>query len=337
MKLLTKFLNIFCYLKLLLSTLVSPGLALSIKGNQIMEDSTWVTQPLNIDADSGLVVFNDNVQVVTNYGELFVSQNQTSIIALGMTFLNYGNIFNYGTYILDVSITNTGSNVAFNGAKFLNEGKFYLNTKPNLIAPSYHNIWANHFINKGFIYFAQSDLGGAGQVALGKDATSSVVNFGTICIDDNVFNQMAAMQGNGCITAKETVKISINRYTGCQIFYLSSPDVSFTIAGTLPITPVIRGLQKGSAINFPFITNTIYYDLVIGILETTGILTNNLQKVDVGPGLKSFEFKNTGWLSSTVQYNGPVLSSVRPGICMPCGYFPICDVPDKSYSTIKHF
>ncbi|KAG0653342.1 hypothetical protein C6P44_001968, partial [Monosporozyma unispora] len=295
---------------------ISTVLATDITTNEVMRDSTWVTSPLSISKGAGLVILNGLIHFfsndVTNNGNLFVCQNETSLLAFGMTYVTFGNVFNYGTYILDDSLANTGANVAFSGDTFYNEGAFYINTKANSLFTSSQTISATNFVNKGLMWFTQSVKNGGGTLSLGGSSSNSITNNGTICVTNNAFTQGATIVGSGCMTIGDGASFTISRDTGGQTFYLAAASASFTILSVIKNPPIVMGLQSGSTIVFPFAPSSINYNTATGILSASSLLPGQTQNVYVGTGLKSSDFALTSWFSSTVKYSG--VTAPRPAV-----------------------
>ncbi|CAL9729101.1 hypothetical protein MOUN0_F05886 [Monosporozyma unispora] len=334
-----KILNIIKYSILWFTFIINATNAVTIDKNEIMLDSTWVTSPLSISKGAGLVILNGLIHFfsndVTNNGNLFVCQNETSLLAFGMTYVTFGNVFNYGTYILDDSLANTGANVAFSGDTFYNEGAFYINTKANSLFTSSQTISATNFVNKGLMWFTQSVKNGGGTLSLGGSSSNSITNNGTICVTNNAFTQGATIVGSGCMTIGDGASFTISRDTGGQTFYLAAASASFTILSVIKNPPIVMGLQSGSTIVFPFAPSSINYNTATGILSASSLLPGQTQNVYVGTGLKSSDFALTSWFSSTVKYSGA--TAPRPAVCTPCGTFPVCDVPkNQTYSSVSN-
>lgn len=144
------------------------------------------------------------------------------------------------------------------------------------------------------MFLTQSDSGGGGQMTLGKDNSHVITNDGTICIVNNIFRQSVIMLGSGCINVGEGSSLTNSKNTG-----------------GIKNTPIVRGLQYGGTITFPFSPSYVGYNETTGMLFVTGLIAGQSQEVDVGVELKSYDFKITFLLSSTATFlvnlpQGPV-------------------------------
>lgn len=221
--------------------------------------------------------------ILINRGQFYVCSKPSDISTFDPhefdngNIINLGNVWNYGTYVIDDGLSINGPDVVFDGNTLHNEGQLYVGAGNGITTPAYPNIPANEITNSGLLYFEQTSGDEKGRVSLGKSRATTFINGGSICIVNNVFTQTSPVIGSGYIFRYES-NILLNDTTTDQTFYLTSKS-TIEIKSKIATPPVFIGIQKDTLVGAPFPVLESTYNPDTGILQ--GISFGEVQEIGI--------------------------------------------------------
>ena len=331
-----------------LSLFSSFTLAHTFTGNQIINGVTYFILPVTVTSGSNLIIqsglFHKFFQRVTNRGGLYICETKSSHI--GMTVVNIGNIFNYGTYVIDDSLALTGLLFESFGVQFLNTGDFFLVGRKALITGSHYRIWSLTFTNTGLMAFYQTGSSNfLSTVEIGPDTLFDLLhikNTGTICLRAVNLHARVAFDGeSGCVDvgayATLTLNHLISRSFRSQTIYMSDSSSIVYVKALLGITSLkIRGWGNTNQIFFKITITTYTYNNVTGILTVIDGL--NLFRIDIGPGYdmsQMYRVTHHLKLGSGLTYISDTPDTSRPANCAECVDNPTCEDAINGKSSLS--
>ena len=321
-----------------LSLLSSFTMAQVFNGNQIIHGLTYFILPVTVSSGSNLIIqsglFHKFFQRVTNRGGLYICETKTSNI--GMTVANIGNIFNYGTFVIDDSKARTGLLFESFGLQFMNTGDFFLVGRKPLITGSHYRIWALTFTNTGLMAFYQTGTSHfLSTVEIGPDTVFDLLhikNTGTICLRAVNLHARVAFDGqDGCVDvgayATLTINHLISRAFKSQTIYMSDETSIVYVKAILGLTSLtIRGFGGTNRIYFKIPITTYTYNTVSGILTVIDGL--NLFRIDIGPNYdmsQMYRVTSGLMIGSGITYIPDSPDASRPANCAECVEAPSCE------------
>ncbi|EPY53108.1 hypothetical protein SPOG_03650 [Schizosaccharomyces cryophilus OY26] len=279
---------------------------------------------------------------LTNYGELFVTDDNNGALAPIFDVLKADHVRNYGDIVLDQCDALFSSVYHWTPDEFVNTGNIWFKGKGNVGGSSFDINPFDDVVNNGTINYVQcysndpvGGLFGAFFIHTQDPLKSIVQNNGGICLHNVKFQALQDIRGDGCVTIGEGAGyfLEVGALTSAKdgsvmnggTIYMSASnshlriDESYFKAGTLGA--YVAGFGNGNIIEVNGIITTVdYNDGNLRICIVFGCLD-----INIGPGYDPslFEHSMIGQLIGdsaghyTVKYNGAPPSG-RPSSCPVC-------------------
>ncbi|KAI5965934.1 uncharacterized protein KGF55_001298 [Candida pseudojiufengensis] len=270
--------------------------------------------------------------VKINSGSGFYVQSNSNSIALRISLL--GLIFNFendGIISFNAHQSIIAPTYRILANSFVNNGEFYLSGDATLGVPNYE-LHALTWRNTGLVVIYQNFRSNA-ITTLGNPG-GSVINTGTICLNNIEYQQTTAVFGSGCIVlqGKSTLLLpnALLVFATGQNILMENEESSIVVeALSTPQTFRVHGFGSGNKLA---LTTTLAGTLLHGAYSydtKTGILTLYTlalsQKFNIGLGYNSNLFYITTetsglvpTVSNAIAYSGKPPTTARPSACMVC-------------------
>ncbi|KAG5419887.1 hypothetical protein I9W82_001767 [Candida metapsilosis] len=242
----------------------------------------------------------------------------------------WNNIENNGIVSFNALQSTLAPSFVLQGASFRNTGSFFLAADGG--TPPTMTLAAPNWYNSGTVVIYQNSRSRA-NANLGSPL-QTIVNDGSICFHNTLYNQVTSIQGSGCIVAdaKSTIRIS-NAFlpiAPSQQFYLADSESSINVQplsspATFNVAGFGNGNKIGLSVSLSASDKAYSYDSNTGILTLTGGLFDSVsQHFNIGKGYDPAKFErvtdDSAGLFSTplgaVHYKGDVPNKVIPGKCV---------------------
>lgn len=222
--------------------------------------------------------------ILINRGQFYVCSKPSDISTFDPhkfdngNIINLGNVWNYGTYVIDDGLSINGPDVVFDGNTLHNEGQLYVGAGNGITTPAYPNIPANEITNSGLLYFEQTSGDEKGRVSLGKSRATTFINGGSICVVNNVSLKRRPLLVQDTFFDMNPIYLLLNDTTTDQTFYLTSKS-TIEIKSKISTPPVFIGIQKDTLVGVPFPVLESTYNPDTGILQ--GISFDEVQEIGI--------------------------------------------------------
>ncbi|CAH2355022.1 hypothetical protein CLIB1423_20S02278 [[Candida] railenensis] len=267
------------------------------------------------------------------YGTLYISDKQKHS-GITCDLIGSGTYKNYGEVVLNHLNGTSAPTFSWQGAYFYNYGDMWLAGIGNTGGSTMNIRPTNYFYNSGTITLYQSGTRTGGTCRLGKDG-GSITNDGTVCLQQNIYDQYSSISGSGCFDIGINSNFHITNshlYTisEAHTFLLSSSSSSLRIDNYKPSQRFhVAGWGNNNVIGFNCKIKSFTYSgdtlsIVVGsytyyIVIGTGYDSTKMRigAADYGSGSCKLSNTNFGLL-----YSGAPPSSARPSTCKACPAIP---------------